>query len=58
MVGATIIVEEVFADLDYADDVSLQGEMAEVLLRSLVREAKAFGVEINCDEDKNPDPLR
>jgi len=46
----TTLGEEVFTDLDYADDVALLGEMQEVLLLSLDimrEEAVPFGLEIN-----------
>src|SRR6218665_2590553 len=42
--------EEVFWDLDYADDVALLAEMLEVLILSLhvmQEEARPFGLEIN-----------
>src|SRR6218665_2766258 len=55
--------EEVFSDLDYADDVALLAEMLEVLILSLhvmQEEVRPFGLEINWSKTKiqtTVDPL-
>ena len=54
LVGATL-GEEVFLDLDYANDIALLAEMLEVLIFSLLvmqEEARPFGLEINWSKTK------
>lgn len=54
LAGATL-GDEVFSDLDYADDVALLAEMLEVLILSLDimhEEARPFGLEINWSKTK------
>ena len=54
MAGVTL-GNEVFTDLDFADDVALRAEMLEVLVLALTimqEEAAVFGVQINWSKTK------
>ena len=47
--------QEVFTDLDFADDVSIMAEMSEVLILALEimnEESSALDLEINCNKTK------